>query len=164
LKKRIEKGGRINEFGSIAQELAYTRDEIFAFITGMPALTISGINKYSQHPSLYEPAYNPMNAYEKSVALLLISKGLMVYREIPIGTNGSNADFYVYNPKSKKGKLVEVTLIKKAYKPREKLPSHKTRKRKSNQLLLLKATGMPFVVLYKENLESIRKYVDLHLF
>lgn len=145
-------------------QIVFSKKEILNYIETAIPLTSESIDKYSEPPGLYEPAYNHMNSYEKEVALLFMSKGLLVYREIPIGSNGSTADFYVYNPKSKRGKLVEVTLIQQSYKPGEKKPSIKTRKRKSRQLVLLKATGMPFVILYKENLNSIRKRLNTDLF
>ncbi|GIK83992.1 MAG: hypothetical protein BroJett025_06140 [Patescibacteria group bacterium] len=162
MKKKIEAGGVIVS-DNVAEQV-YTSEEILRYISQMKPLTKASIAKYSQAPSLYEPAYNTMNEYERGVAQLFIEKGLLVYREVPIGTNGSTADFYVYNPRSKKGKLVEVTLIQQVYNPGDRQPSHKTRKRKGRQLVLLNATGMPFVVLYKENLESIRKRLNRNLF
>lgn len=149
---------------TIEQGGAYSKSEILQYVQKSKPLTLSDLQKYTKLPSLYEKPYTVMNEYEKGIAELLLKRGLVVYREIPIGESGSSADFYVYNPKSKKGKLVEVTLIKRYYKAGDKLPSIKTKNRKDRQLELLQATGMPFVVLYQENLVSIRKYFDKHLF
>lgn len=158
---RLANNEGIGEKG--AELIAYTKEEILSYISKLMPLTLVSIERYSKLPGLYEPPYNYMTSHEKKVALLLLSKGLVIYREIPIGKNGSTADFYVYNPRSKSGKLVEVTLMKKSYRPKEKKPSYKTKKRKENQLDLLKATGMPFVVLYREEFESIDRFLSTNL-
>ena len=142
----------------------FSAAEILAYIKTQEPMTPFEVDKYSVRPGIYEPAYNRMNPYEARLARFLISKGLSVYREIPLSTNGANADFYIFNPKSGKGKLVEVTLIYDNHPQGMKLPSRKTRARKKRQLRVLEKTSIPFVILHKEQLTNIRRFQIKDLF
>lgn len=142
------------------QVRVFSENEILAYIQTQKSLTVADIASQNRWVTgEHNRTFQSMNTYERAFAKILIKKGLKVYREIPIADNGSTADFYVYNPRSKRGKLVEVTLLQKEYKKGDKKPSIKTIRRKDRQIETLEATGMTYVVLYKENFRAIRKTV-----
>lgn len=88
-----------------------------------------------------------MNYEEREFAHLLLTRDLVVYREPEIRDCNRIPDFFVFNPRHGNGKLVEITLS-----------SCMTRdKRKRGQIKDLSMCGIPLVVLYKEQMESIKK-------
>lgn len=95
-----------------------------------------------------------MNSVERNFSLLLLSKGLEVYREPYIHNCKHIPDFWVYNPFRNMGKLVEITLLSKE----EFLSGNRrTVLRKRRQYEELSNIGIPYIVLYRENMESIRR-------
>lgn len=89
-----------------------------------------------------------MNSNEKQFAKLLLSRDLLVYREPKIEFCDRIPDFFVYNPRTYNGKLVEITLSK----------SETSDKRKRRQIHNLELCGIPFVILFREHMEKIRQY------
>ena len=89
-----------------------------------------------------------MNDNEMEFAKLLLHKNMVVYREPKIESCNSIPDFSVYNPRTCNGKLVEITLSS----------IDKAGFRKEKQIKNLKSCGIPFVVLYGENMEIIKRY------
>lgn len=89
-----------------------------------------------------------MNSEEKQFAKLLLSRDMIVYREPRIELCDSIPDFFVYNPRTTNGKLVEITLSK----------METGDKRKRRQIRNLELCGIPFVILFREQMERIRKY------
>ncbi len=117
-----------------------------------------------------------MNYEERQFAKLLLSKGMIVYREPEIELCDSIPDFFVYNPRSCNGKLVEITLAymqkekkqeggqRKARKNRKKEQMKASKNRKNRQKENLNLSGIPSVVLYREQMENIRRYCCNKLF
>lgn len=103
-----------------------------------------------------------MNSYEKRFSNILQSRGLCVFREPIIDGVSHIPDFFVYNPRSYQGKLVELTLFDKEFKHYNSTES--SIKRKKRQIQEFNTCGIPFVAIYRENLESIRSHCDMHLF
>ena len=107
-----------------------------------------------------------MHTEEKHFAELLLSKNLIVYREPFFPDFESNIDFFVFNPNNGNGKLVEITQLskdpskfkcgkgkKRAERSKQK---KKTLERKERQITNLKGCGIPYVILYKEEMKNIR--------
>ena len=95
-----------------------------------------------------------MHPVEREFATLLLTRGFIVFREPTILDCEHIPDFFIFNRRSQSGKLVEITLLK------EDLTNghigRKTKKRKERQLEALQECGVPFVVLYREQMENIR--------
>ncbi len=103
-----------------------------------------------------------MNSCEREFVYLLQSRGLVVFREPLIKDIDCTQDidcipdFFVYNPKTGNGKIVEITMMKengKAYNNKER----KTKARKKRQRESIERSGIPSVHLYREHLERVRK-------
>lgn len=95
-----------------------------------------------------------MNSNERQFAKLLLSKDMVVYREPRIQLCDSVPDFFVYNPRTFNGKLVEITLS----------PMRTNDDRKRRQIRNLELCGIPFVVLFREHMQNIRQYCWNELF
>lgn len=95
-----------------------------------------------------------MSDNEREFAKLLLTRDLIVYREPTIKDCTKVPDFFVYNPRTDNGKLVEITLY----------PSTTHDERKTEQVKALAMTGIPLVVLYKEHMENIKRYCCDELF
>ena len=95
-----------------------------------------------------------MNKNEREFARLLIRRNFLVYREPEIRDCNRIPDFFVLNPRSGVGKLVEITLFF----------SDSIDNRKRQQIAELESCGIPFVVLYREQMENIKRYVWRNLF
>ena len=104
---------------------------------------------------------NELKSNEREFALLLLSKGLEVYPEPVIQGCTALPDFFVVNPKTGTGKIVEITLREKSS---GKSKNRKTFLRKQRQTEELKNTGIPCIFLYRENQEKIRNYIWSKLF
>jgi len=110
-------------------------------------------NKY---PNLYleEPVYESgygMNSCEKNFLEYLIESGYVVFREPLIDDVDCIPDFFVYDPYSGRGQIVEITLMKEMGNG-----DRKTKKRKERQAERIRDSGIPYVILYREHLERIR--------
>lgn len=93
-----------------------------------------------------------MHSEERAFAECLVKKGLMVYREPHIKDCDSVADFYVYNPESHVGTVVEITMCeKKALTPRKK-------KQIANLSRSCDFYGLRLMVLYRDNIRSVFKH------
>jgi hypothetical protein len=118
----------------------------------------------NKQPLTYEDIINSvgceMNSYEKKFALLMIQLGFVVYREIDIDGFGRTADFFVINPFSRQGMLIELTLMD----DKETGVGRKTKLRKERQVKALEGRGIPYVILYREDLNVIRHFLDPNLF
>lgn len=101
-----------------------------------------------------------MNSYEKEFAKLLHSRGMVVFREPIIEGVDCKPDFFVFNPFTYGGKIVELTLCDKEFKNGKR----DTIKRKKRQAERLEQIGIPYVILYRENLERIRRTCCENLF
>jgi len=119
-----------------------------------------------KYPSLYlgEPFrgdFSGMNTYEARFVDILLERDLVVFREPLIADLDCVPDFFVYNPRSGSGKLVEITLM-----PRNGNGGNgfKTKIRKARQNESLASSGIPYVVLYREELEKVRDYCRWDLF
>lgn len=98
-----------------------------------------------------------MNSYEKKFAFLVHSKGLDVFREPVIEGVLHIPDFFVYNRFCHRGKLVELTLYNRECTNCSN-SSKRSKERKRRQIEELQSCGIPFVTMYRENMENIRKY------
>lgn len=103
-----------------------------------------------------------MNSYEFKFASFLFSNGYTVFREPIIENCVHVPDFFVYSPFSDFGKLIELTMYNKEFtncnvskRPRNEV--RRTLKRKRNQLEEIKESGIPYIILYREELRYIRK-------
>lgn len=93
-----------------------------------------------------------MHTEELQFAYLMHGKGNIVYREPRIKDMDILVpDFYIYNPFKKFGKLIEITLMAKD----GHCCSKKTKDRKLRQKDNLNRCGIPFTILYRENLDRI---------
>lgn len=126
--------------------------------TMYPQMHISSPLKYIE-PEKHVPG---MNSYEKRFANILQTRGLFVFREPIIEGVSHIPDFFVYNPRSVQGKLVEITLYDSQFK---RYPlNERSIERKKRQIEEFRSCGIPFVAIYRENLESIRSHCDMYLF
>lgn len=103
-----------------------------------------------------------MNSYEFKFASFLYSNGYTVFREPSIENCVHIPDFFVYSPFNNFGKLIELTMYNREFtncnvynRPRNEVK--KTLQRKRNQLEEIKECGIPYIILYREELEYIRK-------
>ena len=121
---------------------------------------------FLKYPALYlgqpfEGDYSGMNSYEAKFVNILLERDLIVFREPLIEDVDCIPDFFIYNPRSCTGKLVEITLMPKNGKGKN---GFKTKMRKARQSESLANSGIPYVVLYREHLEKVREYCCLDLF
>lgn len=126
---------------------------------------------YQQYPTLVlPPSLNclddisavRMSTNERFFALLLMDRGLLVFREPRILQCNHVPDFFVFNPFCKDGKLVEITLL-----PRNASIgkySEESISRKQRQVADFLGCGVPCVVLYREELARIRESCCAELF
>ena len=114
------------------------------------------------NPILPDTFVEGMNSYEKRFANILQSKGLFVFREPIIDGVSHIPDFFVYNRRCFQGKLVELTLYDREFKHYS--ANEKSIARKKRQIEEFSNCGIPFVAIYRENLESIRRNCDMYLF
>lgn len=129
----------------------------------MESIAISYPQMYLSPPLLPEEMYSyveGMNSYEKEFVKLLHSRGMIVFREPMIESIDCKPDFFIFNPYTQKGKIVEITLCEKNYSN----GNRDTVKRKRRQAEKLEQTGIPYVILYRENLERIRRTCCENLF
>lgn len=110
-----------------------------------------------------------MNSYEFKFASYLYHNGFTVFREPEIFSCSHVPDFFIYSPFDFSGKLVELTLYDRNYtncnshnRPRNEVK--KTIQRKREQIYELEQCQIPYVVLYREELEQIRKNFIPNLF
>jgi len=109
-----------------------------------------------QYPnlSLGQPIYSGMhgmNSYEKRFLEYLIESGYVVFREPLIEDVDCIPDFFVYNPESGRGQIMEITLMRE-----NGSSDRKTKLRKERQEESIRNCGIPYVILYREHLERIR--------
>jgi hypothetical protein len=119
-----------------------------------------------KYPSLYlgEPFqgdFYGMNSYEARFVEILLERDLVVFREPLIANVDCVPDFFVYNCKRGSGKLVEITLMPKNGNGKN---GFRTKMRKERQKESLASTGIPYVILYREELEKVRDYCRWDLF
>ena len=135
-------------------EQEYTYDEISDYICSLYP------NLYLDTPIEF-PDYG-MNDYEGRFLELLIDRGMIVYREPYIEDLDCVPDFFVFNPRTMTGKIVEITLL---YENRGNGNSdRKTRLRKQRQKERIEESGIPAIFLYREHLERIRESCCENLF
>lgn len=110
-----------------------------------------------------------MNSYEFKFASFLFSNGYTVFREPRIENCVHIPDFFVYSPFSDFGELIELTMYNKEFtncnvskRPRNEVK--KTIQRKRNQLEEIRQCGIPYAILYREELEYIRREYIYDLF
>ncbi len=110
-----------------------------------------------------------MNSYEFKFASFLYSNGYTLFREPTIENCVHVPDFFVYSPFDDSGKLVELTMYNREFtncnvskRPRNEVK--KTLLRKRNQLEEIKECGIPYIILYREELEYIRREYIKDLF
>ncbi len=103
-----------------------------------------------------------MNSYEFKFASFFHKEGYSIFREPYIFGCSHLPDFFMYNPLINAGKLVELTMYNREFtncnvnrRPRNEVK--KTIERKKGQLGELERCNIPFVVLYREDLEQIRR-------
>jgi hypothetical protein len=129
---------------------------------------------YLDYPLVYEDFeygyLNGMNSYEFKFASYLVNdKNLLVFREPKIDSCLHIPDFYVFNTLSNSGKLVELTLYDSDFtgcrnSKRSYQEVKKSIKRKQEQIDEIKGCGIPYVILYREQLENIRQRCIKNLF
>lgn len=105
---------------------------------------------------------NGMVDYERRFLQFLLERELVIFREPSFEGMDFNPDFFVWNPKAQRGKIVEITFISEQEGFMH--VSRKTRARKKRQLVSLENCGVPFVILYREHLKNISKYSYPNLF
>jgi len=146
----------------VEKEIALVEDKYTELIievsTMYPQMHVNSPLNYIE-PNIYVEG---MNSYEKRFANILQTRGLYVFREPIIDGVTHIPDFFVFNPKSYQGKLVELTLYDRDFKHYN--PNERSVKRKKRQIEEFSNCGIPFVAIYRENLESIRRYCDMYLF
>ena len=98
---------------------------------------------------------------EREFALLLLERGFEVYHEPHIRDCLAIPDFFVINPRTGNGKLIEITL---RFKSEGKWKNRKSFFRKQRQKEALESCGIPCVILTRENQEIIRKNIWSKLF
>jgi hypothetical protein len=103
-----------------------------------------------------------MTSNEQAFASLVMSKGRVVYREPMFEDCDCVADFYIFNPHTGRGKVVEITLMSEH--PSRRKYSRKTINRKARQREELLSTGVPVVFLYLEHQKKIRRLCCEDLF
>lgn len=92
---------------------------------------------------------NLMDESEANYALKLLDQGLILYREPILVDCNSCADFYVFHPELEEGVLVEITRYEKGKANGKKNNQHK------NLRECCKRYGIPFIALFKEDLEKM---------
>jgi len=111
-----------------------------------------------------------MNSYEFKFASYLVSNSaLLIFREPKIEGCFHIPDFYVFNTLSNSGRLVELTLYDSNYtgyrnSRRSYQETKKSIKRKQEQIEEIKGCGIPYVILYRQQLENIRQRCIKNLF
>lgn len=94
-----------------------------------------------------------MHSEERAFAECLVKRGLMVYREPHVKDCDSIPDFYVYNPESHIGTVVEITMCeRKALTARKK-------KQIANLSRSCDFYGLRLMVLYRDNIRSVLKHM-----
>lgn len=88
-------------------------------------------------------------------------KGFTVYSEPQIEGCIATPDFFVINPRTKKGKLLEITLMGESQKKGKNKETFLRKQRQKEELI---NTGIPCIFLYRENQELIREYAWGDLF
>ena len=73
-------------------------------------------------------------------------------------------DFFIVNPRTGNGKLVEITLRSKDQGKGHTKRERGTYKRKLRQKEELENCGIPFLILTRENQKKIREYIWSDLF
>lgn len=103
-----------------------------------------------------------MNSYEFKFASYFHHEGYSIFREPDIFGCSHLPDFFMYNPIVNDGKLVELTMYNRDFtncnvsrRPRNEVK--KTILRKKGQIEELESCNIPFVVLYREDLEQLRR-------
>jgi len=103
-----------------------------------------------------------MNSYEFKFASFFHREGYSIFREPYIFGCRHLPDFFMYSPFVNEGKLVELTMYNRGFtncnvnrRPRNEVK--KTLQRKRNQLEEIQDCGIPYIILYREELENIRK-------
>ena len=129
---------------------------------------------YLDYPLVYEDFeygyLNGMNSYEFKFASYLVSdKNLLVFREPKIDSCLHIPDFYIFNTLSNRGKLVELTLYDSNFTgcrdgKRSYQEIKKSIRRKQEQIDEIKRCGIPYVILYREHLENVRRECITGLF
>ncbi|HRX44157.1 MAG TPA: hypothetical protein P5059_02825 [Candidatus Dojkabacteria bacterium] len=113
--------------------------------------------------------YPGMNSYEFKFASFLYSNGYTIFREPNIQNCVHVPDFFVYSPFDDSGKLVELTMYNREFtncniSKRPQNEVKKTLQRKKVQLEEIKECGIPYIILYRKELEYIRKEYIKDLF
>lgn len=121
-------------------------------------LTVKYPNLYLDDP--ITSGSDDMHTYEAKFLDLLLERELVVFREPLIEGVDCMPDFFVYNPKSGTGKLVEITLMKKNGNGTDR----RTKQRKERQQDNIAQSGIPYVILHREELEKVRDYCRFDLF
>jgi hypothetical protein len=117
-------------------------------------------------PLTKEEAVQINDLRERTFALACIKVGCEVYSQIPVGN--SRIDFFVINPKNDRGKLVEITyesredIYKKNLtvikKGRKKRVPNNTGLRKQRQIESMKASGLPWTILCRDEMQKIENF------
>lgn len=110
-----------------------------------------------------------MNSYEFKFASFLFSNGFTIFKEPTILSCVHVPDFFIYSPYDSSGKLVELTMYNREFtncyvnkRPRNDVK--RTLERKKTQIKEIHECGIPYLILYREELESIRKQYIPNLF
>ncbi len=145
----------ITEYTEIIENLSY----VYPQLQLNPPLFYSDFDQYIQG----------MNSYEFKFANYLCSMGLYVFREPRIESCFHIPDFFVFNQSDCTGTLLELTLYNRDFtncnthkRPRNEVK--KTIERKKGQIQELENCGIPYMVLYREDLEIIRREYIKDLF
>jgi hypothetical protein len=128
-------------------------DNIRSFLVEKYPQMILPTPLFSQDLDLY---ITGMNVQERNFAKHLLRRDLVVFREPQLIDYPIVPDFFIYNVFCNRGKLVELTLFNKDFSNGNS--SQKSKNRKERQYMCLESCGIPYVILYRDNLESIRRY------
>lgn len=133
---------------------------------------MSGKEHSSKYLTLEQAKQLPSES-ERLFAVRCILAGCILEHQISVGS--SVIDFLVHNPKRKKGsgKLVEVSLLKRAGQDGFQKTSKKKRKkkrirerksdtlqRKQRQIAAMQASGLPWTILYNEHIIRLKKTAE----
>jgi len=137
-------------------------------------LSINYPQMYLDYPLLCDDFdlgyFDGMNSYEfKFASYLVNNKNLLVFREPKIKGCSHVPDFYIFNSSAYAGKIVELTLYDSSYSVyksgnKSQQEVEKSIKRKHEQINDIKGCGIPYVILYREQLENVRRDYILNLF
>lgn len=122
-------------------------------VLGRP-LTLGDFRRYSSCDFSDDSVMSSMHSEERAFAECMVKDGLIVYREPQIRDCNCIPDFYVYNPESEKGTVVEITMYEKATLSKRK------RKQISTLTEYCDFYDLRFIVLYRESIRKVLKGLE----